>query len=224
MMSRPSIVVFDAYGTLLDVQSVLKEAMRAFGESAGAIVNLWRTKQLEYSWLRTMISAYVDFDQVSRDALTFAVAAHGISIDDANRQRLLDSWFRPLPFPDVAGALSTLQRIGLPLAILSNGSPAMLQLALEHSGLRDSFDHVLSADTVRHFKPDPAVYRIIQDRLGIAAGETLFVSSNGFDVVGAKAYGFKVCRINRDKRPLDELGLRPDFEIGSMKELPEILG
>lgn len=224
MMSRPSIVVFDAYGTLFDVQSVLNETRGAFGESAGPVVDLWRTKQLEYSWLRTMMDAYVDFDQVSRDALSFAITAHGISVDNATRHRLLDAWFRPLPFPDVVGALSELKRTGMALAILSNGSPPMLRLALEHSGLQESFDHVLSADTVRRFKPDPAVYRIVQDRLGIAASETLFVSSNGFDVAGAKTFGFMVCWINRGKRPLDALGQQPDFEIESMGEVLKIVG
>ena len=222
-MNKPKVIVFDAYGTLLDIQTVIEEARHLLGEAANDIVNLWRTKQLEYSWLRTIMRTYADFDQVSRDALIFALAAYGAEIDNANRQILLDAWFRPSPFPDVSEALNRLRETDYRLAILSNGSPSMLRLALEHSGLSDSFDHVLSVDEVRRFKPDPTVYQLVQERIGIAGDETLFVSSNGFDVAGARAFGFTVCWINRSRRPLDELGQRPNIEIASMTELPAIL-
>lgn len=222
-MNRPDAIVFDAYGTLLDVQSVLAEARAVLGTAAGRIVDLWRVKQLEYSWLRTMIGTYADFDQVSRDALAFALASHQVAVDEAARQRLLDAWFRPDPFPDVPGALSNLRQKEVRLAILSNGSPDMLRLALDHSGLAGSFNDVMSVDVVRRFKPDPAVYRLVQERLGAAPSETLFVSSNGFDVAGAKAFGFHVCWINRSGRPLDELGQRPDYQITSMGDLPSII-
>ena len=222
-MSRTRALVFDAYGTLLNVQSVLDVAVEMLGEKAGGVVDLWRSKQLEYSWLRTMTGTYADFDQVSRDALSYALAFHGAEIGAEERQRLLDAWFRPEPFPDVAAALGSLKELGLPLAILSNGSPAMLELALEHSGLLDLFDHVLSVDAVKRFKPDPAVYRLVEERMGVAPGETLFVSSNGFDVAGAKAFGFHVCWINRTGRPLDVLGQTPDHVITSMVELAGVV-
>ena len=222
-MSRPNVIVFDAYGTLLDIQSVLDEAKMAVGPAASGVVDLWRAKQLEYSWLRTMMGAYADFDQISRDALSYALAAHRASIDEHARQRLLDSWFRPRPFPDVPQTLATLQRSGLTLAILSNGSPEMLKVALEHSKLTGVFAEVLSVDEVQRFKPDPAVYGLIQSHLGVEPAATLFVSSNGFDVAGARTFGLKVCWVNRNRRPLDELGQRPDFEIASMRELPGIL-
>jgi 2-haloacid dehalogenase len=169
-----------------------------------------------------MIGTYADFDQVSRDALTFALASHRVTIDEAGKNRLLDSWFRPAPFPDVPQALATLERMGLHRAILSNGSPAMLRLALEHGGLSHAFEHVLSVDEVRRFKPDPEVYQLVPDRLGVAPAETLFVSSNGFDVAGAKAFGFTVCWLNRGGRPREELGQQPDHEIASMRELPTV--
>ncbi len=222
-MSGTRVIVFDAYGTLLDIHSVLDEASRAFGDAAAGIVDLWRAKQLEYSWLRSMMGTYADFDQISRDALAYVLAAHGARIDDQTRQRLLDAWFRPQPFPDVPDTLAGLGQLGLKRAILSNGTPAMLRLALDHSGLAGSFEHVLSVDDVRRFKPDPAVYRLVRDRLGIAANETLFVSSNGFDVAGARAFGFPVCWVNRRGRPLDELGQRPDYEIATLRELPALL-
>ncbi len=222
-MNQPKVIVFDAYGTLLDIQTVIEEARHLLGEAANNVVNLWRAKQLEYSWLRTMMGTYADFDQVSRDALIYALAANGATIDDTNRQTLLDAWFRPNPFPDVPEALNRLRQSDHRLAILSNGSPPMLRLALEHSDLSDSFDHVLSVDAVRRFKPDPAVYQLVQDRIGIARDETLFVSSNGFDVAGARAFGFTVCWINRSRRPLDELGQRPNLEVASMTELAAIL-
>ncbi len=224
MMSRPRAIVFDAYGTLLDIQSVLEEAKLTIGPAAGDVVDLWRTKQLEYSWLRTMMGTYADFEQISRDALTYALAAHSASIDDHARQRLLDSWFRPRPFPDVPQVLSTLQRAGLRLAILSNGSREMLDLALEHSHLTEMFAEIMSVDDVRRFKPDPAVYALACERLNVDQAATLFVSSNGFDVAGAKAFGFIVCWVNRHKRPIDELGQRPDHEITSMRQLLTIVG
>ena len=165
MMSRPRVIVFDAYGTLLDIQSVLEEAKLAIGPAAADVVDLWRTKQLEYSWLRTMMGTYADFEQISRDALTYALATHSATIADHARQRLLDLWFRPRPFPDVPQVLSTLQRAGLTLAILSNGSREMLNLALEHSRLADMFAEVMSVDDVHRFKPDPAVYALARERL-----------------------------------------------------------
>lgn len=223
-MSRPQAIVFDAYGTLLDVHSVLDEARIVLGTIAPDVVDLWRVKQLEYSWLRTLIGTYVDFNQVSRDALNYALAAHRVSPGEASRQRLLDSWFRPQAFPDVPQTVAALRRSGLTLAILSNGSPAMLDLALGHSGLAGMFAQVLSVEEVRRFKPDRAVYALVQERMQVAPEQTLFVSSNGFDVAGAKAYGFTVCWINRRHRPLDELGQQPDYEIPSMRELPEIVG
>jgi len=222
-MSRTRALVFDAYGTLLNVQSVLDVAVEMLGEKAGGVVDLWRSKQLEYSWLRTMTGTYADFDQVSRDALSYALAFHGAEIGAEERQRLLDAWFRPEPFPDVPAALGALKELGVPLAILSNGSPAMLELALKHSGLLDLFDHVLSVDAVKRFKPDPAVYWLVEERMGVAPGETLFVSSNGFDVAGAKAFGFHVCWINRTGRPLDVLGQTPDHVITSMVELAGVV-
>ncbi len=222
-MSQIRVIVFDAYGTLLDVQSVLDAAKETLGEQASDVVDLWRAKQLEYSWLRTLIGNYADFDQVSRDALSYALDFHRAEIGGEGRQRLLEAWFRPNPFADVPEALAALRGSGVPLAILSNGSPAMLSLALEHSGLDSVFDHVLSVDSVKRFKPDPAVYRLVEERLGISPDETLFVSSNGFDVAGAKAFGFHVCWINRAGRPLDVLGQTPDHMVTSMSELPGVV-
>ncbi len=218
-MSQIRSIVFDAYGTLLDVQSVLDVARETLGDAASDVVDLWRAKQLEYSWLRTLIGRYADFDQVSRDALSYALAVHGAKITDADRQRLLDAWFRPNPFDDVPEALAALQGSGVPLAILSNGNPAMLRLALEHTGLDRVFDHVLSVDAVKRFKPDPVVYTLVEEQTGLGTQETLFVSSNGFDVAGAKAFGFQVCWINRTGRPLDVLGQTPDHVVTSMADL-----
>jgi 2-haloacid dehalogenase len=223
-MRRPEAIVFDAYGTLLDVHSVLEEARLVLGTIAPDVVDLWRAKQLEYSWLRTLIGTYIDFGQVSRDALSFALASHRVSPSEASRRRLLDAWFRPHAFPDVPQTVAALRRAGLTLAILSNGTPEMLELALGHSGLAGMFAAVLSVDEVRRFKPDWAVYELVQQRLHTSPEQTLFVSSNGFDVAGAKAYGFTVCWVNRSRRPLDELGQRPDFEIASMRDLQEIVG
>ncbi len=223
MVSKHGVIVFDAYGTLLDIQSVLDVAQQELGAVAGRVLDLWRVKQLEYSWLRTLMGTYADFDQVSRDALSYALAASAASIENDARQRLLDAWFRPQPFPDVPDALEKLRQQGQRLAILSNGSPAMLRLALDHAGLTATFDQVLSVDAVQRFKPDPAVYRLVQNQLHVPPAETLFISSNGFDVAGAKAFGFRVCWINRGGRPLEQLGQQPDHEITSMSDLPGLV-
>ncbi|MDI3340264.1 MAG: haloacid dehalogenase type II [Sphaerobacter sp.] len=213
-------LVFDLYGTLLDVDR-LDEQRRAVLPQAEGLVALWRATQLRYTFIRTLMGDYVDFWAITAAALDHAAACLGVPLAPSERQRLLDAWLDLRPFPEVPAALAALA--GRPLAILSNGSPAMLDAALERSGLKPAFDLVLSADTVRRFKPHPAVYALAPAWLRLPAERILFCSSNGFDVAGAGRFGLRVCHVARDRAPLDRLGVEPDVTIASLADLPGLL-
>src|SRR6266436_1121163 len=199
-MATPKAFIFDAYGTLFDVHSVV-EAGRAVTHDPQALSILWRQKQLEYT------------------ALRFALQRLGIAAGHEAVQRLMESYLSLATFPDVAGALSAM--VGIPLGILSNGSPRMLEAAVRSSGLRAAFRHVLSVDSVKAYKPAPAVYELGPRAFGFPAGDILFVSSNAWDVAGAKAFGYRTCWCNRLAAPMDRLGVSPDLEV---RRLDEILG
>jgi 2-haloacid dehalogenase len=209
--------VFDAYGTLFDVHSVV-EAGRAVTADPAALSTLWRQKQLEYTWLRSLMGRYEDFWAVTEAALRYALRRLGIAASEAQVAALMDAYLQLACFPDVRDALRALARF--PRAILSNGAPAMLEAAVRSSGLEPLLDHVISVDRVRIYKPAPAVYALGPDRLGIAASDLLFVSSNAWDVAGAKAFGYRVAWCNRLGAPEEELGVRADHVITSLAELP----
>jgi 2-haloacid dehalogenase len=221
-------LAFDLYGTLLDVRSV-EAACGEVVPDAAAFAALWRAKQLEYTYLRALMGRYVDFGQVTRDALAHTVdrfsALQGfrIRLDEAARAELLNAWLRLVPFPEVLAALETIGRRGLPLAVLSNGAPAMLEAALTHAGLRQRFAHVLSVDSVRTFKPAPAVYQLACDAFGLSAAEIGFVSSNGWDAAGGAAFGFQAYWINRTAQPPERLGAPLRLEVRGLDELADAL-
>lgn len=208
--------VFDAYGTLFDVRSVA-EAVRAVTDDAAPLVETWRQKQLEYTWLRALMGRYEDFWTVTESALRYAVRRHGLTMSEAQLRGLLDAYLSLTPFPEVRAALARLA--GRPRAILSNGSPRMLAAAVASAGLDRELEHVISADRVRTYKPSPAVYALGPETVGIPARELLYVSSNGWDVAGAKAFGYQVAWCNRLGAPAEELGATPDVVIGSLEEL-----
>ena len=208
--------VFDAYGTLFDVHSVI-EAGAAITADPGALSTLWRQKQLEYTWLRSLMGRYEDFWAVTEAALRHAVRRLDLSASEAQIRTLLDSYLHLACFPDVAETLSRLPR---PRAILSNGAPSMLEAVVRSSGLAGQLDHVISVDRVRIYKPAPAVYALAPQTLGIPAEELLFVSSNAWDVAGAKACGFQVAWCNRAGIPQEELGVRADYVVRDLGELP----
>ncbi|GIX47124.1 MAG: haloacid dehalogenase [Candidatus Tectimicrobiota bacterium] len=210
--------VFDAYGTLFDVHSVIA-ACREVAPDAPALSETWRAKQLEYTWLRALMGHYEDFWVITEAALRYALRRHGLRLAPAQQQRLLEAYYRLDTYPEVPAALQQLRQ-RYPLAILSNGSPAMLQAVIAHNRLQEIFTQVLSADAVRTYKPHPAVYELAPRHLSIPKTALLFVSSNAFDAIGAKAFGFQVAWINRSGAPLDELGFVPDFEIQRLDELP----
>ncbi len=213
-------MVFDAYGTLFDVSSVSAACAELASDPQG-MVSLWRAKQLEYSFLRSVMGqrTYVDFWVITADALDFAAERLNLRLSDADRNRALQGWLEVRPYDEVTSALDRLKREALSCAILSNGSPSMLAAALSHSGLSDRFEYVLSADSVRVFKPDPRVYQLAVDALSIPPRDILFVSSNGWDAAGAKAFGFQVAWVNRSGAPADRLGFSPDVIVNDLLAL-----
>ena len=203
--SPPSGVVFDAYGTLFDVYSVQTELEARFPGRGQAISAKWREKQIEYSRLRTMSGRYTDFWQITADSLDYACEFAEASLDEAARATLLAAYERLPPHPEVPAALRTLAGRGLGLAVLSNGNSGMLNAALDAAGLRPLFKHVLSVERVRKFKTAPEAYQLGPDAFGRPANELLFVSSNGWDVVGASWFGYPGYWINRANAPAERL-------------------
>ncbi|MFC5302280.1 haloacid dehalogenase type II [Azospira restricta] len=216
------VVVFDAYGTLFDVGSVARGAEEALGERWLALSELWRSKQLQYTWLRGLAGHHADFWQVTADALDFALAALGID-DPPLRERLLHRYLRIAAYPEVPATLAALKARGLQLAILSNGSPAMLAAAVANAGIGDLLDAVLSVEAVGVYKPHPAVYGLAVDRFGIVPGCICFLSANGWDAFSAKSFGFRVLWCNRARQPPERIPSPPDGEIGDLSALPDWL-
>jgi 2-haloacid dehalogenase len=209
--------VFDAYGTLFDIHSVV-EAGRAVTDDPMALSLLWRQKQLEYTWLRALMGRYEDFWRVTEAALRFALRKLDLRATEAQVRGLMNAYLSLACFPEVKGALQRLQ--GRPVAILSNGAPAMLQTAVASSGLSGLIQHVISVDAVKTYKPSPAVYALAPDALGVPAASLLFVSSNAWDVAGAKAFGYQVCWCNRAKAPAEELGVSADAVVERLDQIP----
>jgi len=211
-------LVFDAYGTLFDVHSVMRRCETYWPGKGAALSAAWRAKQLEYTWQRSLMRAYRPFSEVTRDALEYSCQALDLELSRAQRDELMGEYLKLALFPDVKGAL---QRLPGKKAILSNGSPDMLDPLVKQSGL--SFDAVLSVDELKVFKPAPEVYALAVERLDVDAGRIGFVSSNCWDALGAKAFGFNVFWINRSGAPVDRLGPKPDALLKTLGDLPEVL-
>ncbi len=214
-------IVFDMYGTIVDVAAVA-EACKEVTTDPIAFNNQWRAKQLEYTFLRTLMGNYRDFWKVTEEALEFAIERFALQITAEQRQRLMEAWLHPSPYREVATALPRLKE-KYSLTVLSNGTPHMLGTGLEQTELRPHFQWVISADSVKLYKPSPKVYQLALQHTGLHKDEILFVSSNSFDVLGAKSFGFKVCWINRTEAPLDTLGLKPDLVVENFNDLTETL-
>lgn len=214
--------VFDAYGTLFDLSSAVARCPGIPDQKRASLSALWRDKQLQYSWLRSLQHRHADFAQVTEEALDFALAATGL-VDAARRARLLDLYVTLEAYAEVPSVLAALKERGLVTAILSNGTPAMLAAAVEQAGIGPSLDHVLSVETVGVFKPDPRVYALAETALGLKGRQICFISSNGWDAYGASAYGFRVAWCNRAGQPEENLPGAPDAVIRSLAELPALL-
>ncbi len=202
----PTAFVFDAYGTLLDVHAAISRYRGQAGPDADRLSEIWRSKQLEYSWTLTLAGRYVDFWTLTQRALDYALARVP-SVDKALRPQLLDAYFALDAFPDARSTLRALKAKGHRTAILSNGSPDMLKGAVDAAGIAGDLDAVLSVDVLKMFKPRPEVYALVTSRFACKPGDVMFVSSNRWDVMGAAAFGFDACWINRSNMP-DEY---PDF-------------
>jgi 2-haloacid dehalogenase len=214
--------VFDAYGTLFDVNSAAARCRDALGSEADAFSATWRRKQLEYSWLRSLMGTHADFWKVTTDALDYACERHDVR-DAALRDRLLDIYRQLSAYAEVLETLTAIRGAGLKTAILSNGAPAMLRSAIDAAGIGALLDHVLSVEAVGIYKPHPRVYQLAVDGLGVAAGRICFLSSNGWDIAGAAQFGFRAIGINRAGEPREHLPIGPELELRDLRALPQVI-
>ena len=214
--------VFDAYGTLFDVHSAVGKHRERLGDIADQVSAVWRTKQLEYTWLRSLMGYHADFWQVTQDALDYAFDMHDVRNPDL-RKDLIDAYLKLDCYPEVPGALSALKDRGFEIAILSNGTPTMLEAAVRNSGLEEVISKIFSVEKAGVFKPDPRVYQIAVDELNVKLEEIVFQSSNAWDASGAAAFGFKVAWVNRFGQSPERLPGRPTVEIIDLSKLPELL-
>ncbi len=223
MDSPPALkaLVFDAYGTLFDVHSVIAECEVLFPGKGASLSQLWRGKQLEYTWLRSLMGRYADFSAITAAALTTTCNMLRLDLSEAAARRLMDAYLELKAFPDVTDTLARLH--GRKLAVLSNGSPAMLNAVVRHTGLDQVLDTVLSVDALRIFKPHPSVYAYAAERLQAPAGAIGFVSSNFWDVAGATSFGFRTFWINRAGATPDALGYQPAAVLTKLSDLPDLL-
>jgi 2-haloacid dehalogenase len=215
--------VFDAYGTLFDISAATQRCRDALGEQADSLTELWRSKQLEYCWLRSLRGDYVDFWHITGQSLDYALATLGLH-EPALRSRLMEMYFVLDAYPEVRETLAALRAAGVKTAILSNGSPSMLTAAVHRAVLEGFLDAVISVDPVRIYKPHPTVYQLAVDRLRIPAKKISFLSSNYWDASGAALFGFRVVWINRVGVMPDPLPGQPEREINSLSALPALLG
>ncbi len=220
--------VFDAYGTLFDVTAAARQVAQEVEfphllDNWQQLANHWRLKQLQYTWLRAITDAHTDFWLVTQDALDWALDATGLAGDPKLRKRLLDLYWQLQAYPEVPSMLRTLKSAGLTTAILSNGSPAMLDGAVQSAGVGGDLDAVLSVENVGVFKPATRVYDMIGTRFGCTAREVLFVSSNGWDAAGAAGYGFTTAWVNRANEPVDRLPWRPDHILSDLSSIPDLV-
>ena len=225
MIRPPRAFVFDAYGTLFDVHSITALAEELAPRQGGLLSQIWRTKQLEYTWLQSLMLSPTrprdDFAAITAQALDYAISQLMVPIDAADRQRLLAAYQRLAPFPDAADALAELAP--RPRWILSNGTPGMLEPLVRASTLAPHIDGVLSVDAAGIYKPSPRVYRLAVDRLQLDPADIGFVSSNGWDAAGAAAFGFTTFWINRAGYPVERHAPEPDFIVGSLANVAPIV-
>ncbi|HEV7635189.1 MAG TPA: haloacid dehalogenase type II [Bradyrhizobium sp.] len=238
-------VVFDAYGTLYDVQSVAAVTEEAFPGYGEIITQIWRIKQLEYTWLRSLMRRYQDFSVITRDSLAYTLRVLGLQHERGVFERIMEKYLHLDLYPDAVAALAAMR--DRKLAILSNGSPGMLSALVANSSLNRVLDATISIDAKQIFKPAPEAYSLIEETLGVPPEEVLFVSSNPWDVCGAKAFGLNVAWIERVtpeamalacvksdlvapltmfkaiRTQMDELGLEPDHRIHTLAELPGLV-
>jgi 2-haloacid dehalogenase len=222
-----NICIFDAYGTLFDVTSATRivaneEEYSSFPNHSVKVSNSWRIKQLEYSWLRNIMHEYIDFWQITKDALDFALEENQIK-NEKLRQRLLDVYWNLSAYPEAQDVLTTLKANNIQTGILSNGSKEMLNSAVVSANLKNYLDKIISIDGIEIYKPDPKVYQMVIDQFNCKIEEVLFISSNGWDIAGASKFGFTTLWINRNLIPKDRLTFMPNKITNNLSTIPNIL-
>ena len=217
-MPAPKAIAFDAFVTF-DPRPVFALAEELFPGKGAALSNLWRIRQFEYTWLRVLVGRYADFWQVTEEALIFAAKASAVDLTADKRERLMGAYLQLKAHPDVLPALRTLRAAGVRLAFLSNMTARMLHAAISSAGLDGLFEHVLSTDQVRTYKPDPRAYQLAVDAFGLHREEIVFAAFGGWDAAGAKAFGYPTFWANRLKLPPEELGLAPDVTSDNLADL-----
>ena len=215
---RFKAIAFD-YFVLFNPDSVVPEVERVFPGKGRELTTLWRTRQFEYSWLRSITNHYVDFFQVTEDALVYAASALKLQLREDDKRRLLDAYLHLTPWPDTLDSLRKLKGAGLHLITIANFSPQMLQANARNAGLTEFFDELISTDANHTYKPDPRAYQLGMDRLHLAKPEILFAAFGGWDAAGAKSYGYPTFWVNRFSQPLEQLDVRPDGTSTDLKGL-----
>jgi 2-haloacid dehalogenase len=218
MSEQVHALVFDAYGTLFDTHSVAAKAEKLFPGSGDALSRLWRLKQLEYTWLRSLMNRYEDFWRVTEAAFDFACQNLRLECVSGQREAMMQEYLRLEVYPDTKPALAALS--GFPLFILSNGSPSMLRPLVEHAELSQTFSALLSVDQVKTYKPAPSVYQIAVEKTRLDKGRIGFVSSNSWDIAGAASFGFRTFWINRAGAIPDVLGVKAEAVLTTLADLP----
>jgi 2-haloacid dehalogenase len=211
-------IVFDAYGTLFDYASAAERCKAQLGADWQRFSDTWRRKQLEYTWLRSLMGRHTDFWQVTSESLDFAMATINRQ-DPSLRALLMQQYLNLDAFPDAIAALKFFKGAGTKVAILSNGTQSMLAAAVNSAKLSRLLDHVLSVESVKTFKPHPSVYQLVVDQMKVTATRVCFVSSNGWDAIGAAAFGFRAVWVNRMKLPADELSVHPEAQLSTLTDL-----
>lgn len=221
----PSIraIIFDLYGTLFDVHSVANACEAAIPGRGMELSVLWRQKQLEYTWLRSMMGRYIPFEAATADALDYCCARLGVHVDAKVKQAVCEAYMRLSPYPEAPGVLQRLKERNIPLAILSNGSTRSIASVVGNARLSPLFARLLSVDDVQAFKPDPRVYELGERALGAQRAEILFVSSNAWDATGAGWFGFRTAWINRADAPFEKMGQRPEYVAKSLEDVERIV-
>jgi 2-haloacid dehalogenase len=219
---RTKALLFDAF-PVFDPRPVFALAEEIFPGKGSELGGAWRTRQFEYTWLRALAHRYEDFWKVTEDALVFAARALKLDLDRAKRERLMDAYLKLRAYPDVAPALGSLRGAGIRLGFLSNLTPRMLDSAVAGSGLGDFFEHVLSTDKLKTYKPDPRAYQMGIDAFGLGRDEISFIAFAGWDASGAKWFGYRTIWVNRLKQPGEELGVAPDATCENLAELVKLV-
>jgi len=216
--------VFDAYGTLLDINSAVSRNSAPVGEVADALSSLWRQRQLEYTWTRSLMNRYADFWEITKDALEYALESFHLDHHDGLKESLMASYLQLAAYPDVFDTLQKIKSLGLITAVLSNGTPHMLREALQANHLSTYFDACLSVDELKVYKPHPRVYELACNRLGVSAEQVCFISANAWDLAGAASFGFNTVRINRDDLAREYEFAALHSQQRSLNDVPVLLG